>query len=335
MNAETIFLADLIAIFSIYLIINLSLNLEFGFAGIPNFGKVLVVGAGAFVMGVVPINLYGMMLSIGADPIQDNFAVVHKINEHIAAHPETAFFVMGITVAIAMAVGMVLGLISSYPAIRLRGDYLAITLLAFGEIIRIVGMNHEGLVGGTLGVAVPDMLSFVPNESRFLAFSLVLLGVAGVIFFMVHRFTGSPVGRLLRAARDDETALQHLGRNTTGIKTKTLMLAGCIGAIGGMLYAAYVEGVVAFGYNRLHWTFLPFVMVIVGGIANNRGVLVGTLIFVALRKLVVYYNDSFAGLLPFDIIWLDYLLLGGIMLVVLLFRPRGIIPEKPNQKTDW
>lgn len=328
MNAELVFFADLIAIFSIYLIINLSLNLEFGFAGIPNFGKVLAVGAGAFVMGIVPVTLYSVMLSIDADPIHDNFAVIHQINQHIAAHPEFAFFVMGITVATAMAVGIVLGLVSSYPAIRLRGDYLAITLLAFGEMIRIVGMNHEGLVGGTLGVAVPDVLSFAPNEFRFLLFSLILLGIAGFVFFMVHRFTGSPVGRLLRATRDDEIALQSLGRDTANIKIKTLMLAGCIGAVGGLLYAAYVEGVVAFGYNRLNWTFLPFVMVIVGGMANNKGVLVGTLIFVMLRKLVVFYNDSFAGLVPFDIIWLDYLLLGGIMLIVLLVKPRGIIPEK-------
>jgi branched-chain amino acid transport system permease protein len=108
------------------------------------------------------------------------------------------------------------------------------------------------------------------------------------------------------------------------------MFAGMVGAIGGMLYASYVEGVIAFGYNRLNWTFLPFVMIIVGGMANNKGVLLGTLIFVVIRKLVVYYNDAFDGYLPFDIIWLDYLLLGGIMLVVLLFKPRGLIPEKPQ-----
>ncbi len=332
LSSEIIFFADLIAIFSIYLIINSSLNLEFGFAGIPNFGKVLTVGAGAFVMAIVPVHLYGLILDIDADPIQDNFAVINQINAHIASHPETAFFVFGITLTVAVIVGAVLGLVSSYPAIRLRGDYLAITLLAFGEIIRIVGMNHEGLVGGTLGVAVPDFASFVPDEYRFLAYSLLLLAFAGIVYFVISRFTSSPVGRLLRATRDDETALQSLGRDIVSVKIKTLMFAGLIGAIGGLLYASYVEGVVAFGYNRLNWTFLPFVMVIVGGMANNKGILVGTLLFVAIRKLIIFYNDSFAGFLPFDIIWLDYLLLGGIMLVVLIFRPRGIIPERPCTK---
>ncbi len=330
-GSEIIFFTDLIAIFSIYLIINLSLNLEFGFAGIPNFGKVLVVGAGAFVMGIIPIRLYGYILGIEGDPIHDNIDVISQINSHIQTHPELSVLVFAVTVLIAIFVGMLLGIISSYPAIRLRGDYLAIVLLAFGEIIRIVGINYEGLVGGTLGVGVPDFMSFLPDEFRFLGSSLVLLGFAGIIYFVVSKFTNSPVGRLLRATRDDEVALQSLGRNIVHTKIKTLMIAGMIGAIGGLLYASYVEGVVAFGYNRLNWTFLPLVMVIVGGMANNKGVLLGTLIFVVIRKSIIFYNDLFADYLPFDIIWLDYLLLGGVVIIVLLFRPKGILAEKPQK----
>ena len=331
-GSELIFIADLIAIFSIYLIINLSLNLEFGFTGIPNFGKVLAVGGGAFVMGIVPIHLYKIILNIDSDPVHDNIDIISQINSHIVQHPEVGFLVLGVTIIIAMIVGIILGVISSYPAIRLRGDYLAITLLAFGEIIRIIGINYTELVGGTLGVSVPDVLSFAPNEYRFVIASFILLGIAGVVFALVSKFTHSPVGRLLRAIRDDEVSAQSLGREPTRIKIKTLMFAGMIAALGGLLYAAYVESVVSFGYNRLNWTFLPFVMIIVGGVANNKGVLLGTLVFVVIRKLVIYYNDSFAGYVPFDIIWLDYLLLGGIMIIVLLFRPRGIIPEKPNMK---
>ncbi len=331
LGSEIIFLSDLIAIFSIYLIINLSLNLEFGFAGIPNFGKVLTVGAGAFVMGIIPIHLYGLILDIGLDPIDDNLDMVSQINAHLGVDPALGFLVFGVTVAIAMVAGALLGLVASYPAIRLRGDYLAITLLAFGEIIRIVGVNYPDLVGGTLGVTVPDMLSFVPNEFRFLAISFVLLGFAGAVYLFVSKFTSAPVGRLMRAMRDDEIAVEALGRDTTRIKTKVLMLGGMIGALGGLLYASYVESVVAFGYTRLNWTFLPFVMVIVGGMANNKGVLLGTLIFVVTRKLVIYYNDFLDGYVPFDIIWLDYLLLGGVMLLVLLFRPSGLIPERPKQ----
>ena len=329
-SSEFIFLSDLIAIFSIYLIINMSLNLEFGFTGIPNFGKVLAVAGGAFVMGMLPIHLYTAILSSQLDPIDNNLELISLINDHIALHPETGFLVFGLTLIVAMAVGAALGFVSAYPAIRLRGDYLAITLLAFGEIIRIIGINSKGIVGGTLGVTTPDFLAFVPNELRFVLSSLVLLAFAIVIFLVITKFTKAPVGRLLRATRDDEVALQSLGRDTTMVKIKILMFAGLIAAIGGVLYASYVEGVVAFGYNRLNWTFLPFVMIIVGGIANNKGVLIGTLVFVVSRKLVIYYNDSLNGIVPFDIIWLDYLLLGGIMLIILLFRPHGILPENPK-----
>lgn len=330
-NAELIFFSDLVAIFAIYLVINLSLNLEFGYGGVPNFGKVLSVAAGAFVVGVLPINMYAAILGIKEDTINDNISVVSQINDHIASSPEIAFLVFGFTVVVAMAVGAAMGWVSSYPAIRLRGDYLAITLLGFGEMIRVVGINYTPLVGGTLGVSVPDVLSFVPNEWRFILASLILLAFAGAVYLLVSRFTASPVGRLLRATRDDELAMQTLGRNTTKIKVKILLIGGALGALGGMLYASYVEGVVAFGYDRLNWTFLPFVMVIVGGMSNNKGVLAGTLIFVVVRKVVIYYNDGLDGLLPFDIIWLDYLVLGGLMILVLMYRPRGLIPEKPQK----
>ncbi len=333
LDPAVIFIGDLVAIFSVYLIINLSLNLEFGFGGVPNFGKVLAVAGGAFVMGTIPFMVFGMLVDYGAlEPVDDNIMLVHQINAYIEAHPESVLGVFAITLIVAVAVGGLLGLASAYPAIRLRGDYLAITLLGFGEIIRIVGINHTSLVGGTLGISLPDMLAFVPNEYRFLTASFVLLAFAGVIYLLVARFTKSPVGRLLRATRDDDLALQTLGRDPVKIKFKVMMLAGMLGAVGGVMYASYVEGVVAFGYDRLNWTFLPFVMIIVGGMANNKGVLVGTFLFVAIRKLVIYYNDSLDGLLPFDIIWLDYLALGGLMILVLIFRPHGIIPERP-QKT--
>lgn len=327
-----IFIGDLIAIFSIYLVINLSLNLEFGFGGVPNFGKVLAVAAGAFVVGTIPFGMYAMIIDYGGlEPVDDNIMLIHQINDHIANNPEIAFGVLAITVAVAIGVGGVLGLASAYPAIRLRGDYLAITLLGFGEVIRIIGINYSPLVGGTLGVSVPDVLSFLPNEFRFFTASLILLAFAGLVYLLVSRFTKSPVGRLLRSTRDDDLALNTLGRDPVKIKFKVMMLAGMLGAVGGVMYASYVEGVVAFGYNRLNWTFLPFVMVIVGGMANNKGVLVGTFLFIVVRKLVIYYNDALEGTLPFDIIWIDYLALGGIMIIVLMFRPHGLIPERPHK----
>ena len=108
------------------------------------------------------------------------------------------------------------------------------------------------------------------------------------------------------------------------------MVSAGLAAIAGALYAFYVGGTIAFAYDRASWTFWPFLMILIGGLANNKGVLIGTLLFVTLRKFIIYFKDSFQGYVPFDVIWLDFLLLGIILLAVLLYRPQGIFIEKPT-----
>jgi branched-chain amino acid transport system permease protein len=140
----------------------------------------------------------------------------------------------------------------------------------------------------------------------------------------------SPLGRMLRAVRDNEVAAESLGKNTTQIRIKIIMVSAALAAIGGALYAFYVGGTIAIAYDRASWTFWPFLMILIGGLANNKGVIVGTLIFVTLRKFIIYFKDSLEGFVPFDVVWLDFLLLGIILLVVLLYRPQGIFVEKPT-----
>lgn len=330
LEAETVFIVDLLAIFAVYVIVNLSLNLEFGYAGIPNFGKVLAVGAGAFVAASVPGRIFAGLAGIEGDYIADNLAVVSQINVWLVDNTGAGFAVFFLTLGIAAAVGGGLGLLTSYPAIRLRGDYLAITLLAFGESIRIIGNNFVPLVGGTLGVQVPDPLSFLPDDMRFPAATLGLVLVAAAVFIYSEKTVRSPLGRLLRAVRDNETAAESLGKDTARIRIRVIMVSAALAAIGGALYAFYVGGTIAFAYDRASWTFWPFLMILIGGLANNKGVLVGTLIFVTVRKLVIFFKDSFEGFVPFDVVWLDFLLLGAILLVVLLYRPQGIFPERPT-----
>jgi len=151
LGAETIFIVDLLAIFAIYVIVNLSLNLEFGYTGIPNFGKVLAVGAGAFVAASIPGRIFASLAGIEGDYIANNLAIVSELNIWLVDNIGIGFVVFFLTLGIAAGVGGGIGLLTSYPAIRLRGDYLAITLLAFGESIRIIGNNFTPLVGGTLG----------------------------------------------------------------------------------------------------------------------------------------------------------------------------------------
>ncbi|MBI1662871.1 MAG: branched-chain amino acid ABC transporter permease [Nitrosopumilus sp.] len=330
LEAETIFLVDLLAIFAVYVIVNLSLNMEFGYTGIPNFGKVLAVGAGAFVAASVPGRIFAEMAGIEGDYIANNLAIVSQVNLWLADNIGIGFAVFFLTLGIAALVGGTLGIITSYPAIRLRGDYLAITLLAFGESIRIIGNNFTPLVGGTLGVQVPDPLSFLPDEMRFPAATVGLVLIAAAVYMYSEKMLRSPLGRLLRAVRDNEIAAEALGKDVTRVRIKVIMVSAALAAIGGALYAFYVGGTIAFAYDRASWTFWPFLMILIGGLANNKGVLVGTLIFVVLRKVIIFFKDYFEGFVPFDVVWLDFLLLGVILLVVLLYRPQGIFVEKPT-----
>ena len=325
-----IFLIDLAAIFSIYAIINLSLNLEFGYAGIPNFGKVLAVGAGAFVAASIPGRIIAGIAGIEGDYISDNLMVVAQVNAWLVDNVGLGFAIFAVTLVAAALVGGALGVATSYPALRLRGDYLAITLLAFGESIRIIGNNFPPLVGGTLGVQVPDPLSFVPDEFRFPVASLILIVMAAIAYIYCEMTIRSPLGRSLRAVRDNEMASESLGKDTGRMRIKTIMVASALAAIAGALYAIYVGSTIAIAYDRASWTFWPFLMILIGGLANNKGVLVGTLLFVTLRKVIIFFKDSFEWIVPFDVVWLDLLLLGSILLIVLLFRPQGIVVEKPT-----
>ena len=335
LEPEIIFIVDLLAIFAIYAIVNLSLNLEFGYTGIPNFGKVLAVGAGAFVAASIPGRIFASIAGIEGDYILDNLLIVSQINLWLVDNVGIGFVVFFLTLGAAAAVGGGVGLLTSYPAIRLRGDYLAITLLAFGESIRIIGNNFTPLVGGTLGVQVPDPLSFLPNELRFPIATIGLVAIAVVVYVYSEKMIRSPLGRMLRAVRDNEMAAEALGKNSTHIRIKIIMVSAALAAIGGALYAFYVGGTIAFAYDRASWTFWPFLMILIGGLANNKGVLIGTLIFVTLRKFIIFFKDSFEGFIPFDVVWLDFLLLGVILLAILLYRPQGIFVEKPTPTISY
>jgi len=330
LESETIFIVDLLAIFAIYVIVNLSLNLEFGFTGIPNFGKVLAVGAGAFVAASIPGRIFAGIAGIEGDYIGDNLAIVSQINVWLVDNTGIGFAVFFLTLGVAAVVGAGLGLLTAYPAIRLRGDYLAITLLAFGESIRIIGNNFTPLVGGTLGVQVPDPLSFLPDDLRFPVATIGLVLIALAVFIYSEKLIRSPLGRMLRAVRDNEVAAESLGKNTKQVRIKIIMVSAALAAIAGALYAFYVGGTIAFAYDRASWTFWPFLMILIGGLANNKGVVIGTLVFVTLRKFIIFFKDSLQDFVPFDVVWLDFLLLGIILLAVLLYRPQGIFVEKPT-----
>ena len=331
------FLQDFIIFFAIYLIVSLSLNLEHGYAGIPNFGKVLAVAGGAFVAGFFPGRLVAWISNIGTteysglldySSITYHTTIINEVNKVLAADPMLSITLLLSTILIAAVVGAGLGYIASFPAIRLREDYLAIILLAMGEAIKVIWHNFQPIVGAQYGVFIPDVFGWA-GDWRYLTVLLFVIGVSILVFFYLERLAGSPLGRMLRATRDNENVAEALGKNVTNIRMKVIIIAAMIGAIAGALDAFKTGGVTASMYHRETWTFWPWVMVILGGAGNNVGVIGGVFIFTLLRRGINFFKGSLDPFLPFSVVWVEPLLLGVILILILMYRPEGLIPEKP------
>lgn len=336
--AETflIFTLDLLALFALYLMLSTSLNLEYGYTGIPNFGKLLGVAAGAYVSGGITGRIAAW--AVGVDPALDyvanNAQVSAQTSSALRANIPLSIGLFLFTLILAAVCGGVLGYLSSYPAIRLREDYLAMLLLGMAEAIRIIGYSYGPITGGPLGVAAADVFGWIPivqlRSVNVRAYTFVMLGLAAIVLLYAERLVRSPLGRVLRAVRDNETAAATLGKDPVNIRTKILVISAGIAGLVGALNTFYTGAAIAPAYDRVNWTFIPWVMVILGGAANNFGAALGAFAFVTLRKLISFYRYDVAPFVPFDPIWLDTLLLGLFLILILMYRPQGLLPEKPT-----
>lgn len=326
----TVFVIDLFAVFLIYLILNIGLNIELGYTGIPNFGTVFWFSAGGFAAGALAPRLGAWLLNIdisGIDFVDGNMIIVMKINNILKESPLQALTLLILIIIVAGAIGAILGAVMSIPVVRLRFDYLAITFLAFGEILNVVGIAYRPLVGGPPGIAVPDVWAWC-GELRFVASTFTILFIAIIFFVYAEYLIRTPLGRSLRAVRDSEVAAGAYGKNIAGFRFIAMIIGSTLISISGALYVLYSQAVTP-TFFRFHWTFLPWLMILLGGVGNNIGVLIGTIIYNTVYKLIVFYKFALMEILPFDVVWLNYILLGALILVILVYRPQGLLPERP------
>ena len=328
-----IFLTNLIILIGIFIIISLSLNLEYGYAGIPNFGKLLAVAGGAYFVGAVSGRVLALAYNqpAGLGYIEKNLEVIGFLNNALSSSPLQSIGFLVLSIIGAAFFGGLLGYIASYPAIRLRGDYLAITLLAMGEIIWVIADNWQPLIGGSMGVRIPDPFRWIGSQYRPLAVLLTVLITAAIIFLYLQYLGRSPLGRVLKAMRENELSASVHGKDVVKLRTKTLIVGFAIAAISGALNSLWTVSVSPKDFERVRHTFMPWVMVIIGGAGNNIGAVIGAIIFVTLRELIVFYKYSFEAIVPFDVVWLEYLLMGIALVIVLMYRPEGLLPEKPTR----
>ncbi len=323
---------SVLAFISIYLIAVIALNLQYGYTGIPNFGLALSIAGGAFVAGALTgrIAMWYYGVDSNLDFISDNSIITSIINQRLAHDPLGGITIFLLIIAISMLINAFLGFIAAYPAIRLREDYLIMVLIAMAEGIRIIGINYRPLVGGTLWVHVPDLFAWLGDLRRTI-YVIIMFISSMLIFVLVQLLVTSPFGRLIRAIRENEILADSLGKNIVKVKMIVMVLGSALASIAGVLFALYTEVVMATSYNRIDWTFWPWLMLMIGGMGNNVGAFVGTIAVILARRLIIFYKHEIEHFIPFSVVWLEHILLGITLILFMAFRPQGLMPEKPTK----
>src|SRR5579884_3319726 len=312
-----------------YAVMSLGLNVVVGFAGLLDLGYVAFYALGAYSLGW-----------FGSD-------FFFKAHLHVFVHGVAAqevgihlnFILILIAAAIICAVaGMLIGL----PTLRLRGDYIAIVTLAFGEIIGVVAVNgtqiHLGsgmtLTAGNLGISAVDSPWF-PGLGTFNVLNLrpwywLILGILLVVLFVNVRLRDSRLGRAWVALREDEVAAVSMGIPL--VRTKLLAysigaaMGGMLGAFFGAYYTTVNAGHLAFGFS-----IFILAMVIIGGLGSIWGALVGGMLLGYINNYII--PDVLNSLpskfgLNFQLTQVEFGIFGFLLVLVMLVRPQGLLPER-------
>lgn len=288
-----LYFLDLVVFAGIFGIVALSLNLEFGFAGLANFGKVAFFLIGAYT--------YALLSQIGTP-----FAICLIVGALISA---------------------LFGLVVALPTLRLRLDYLAISVLAFGEILRLIVKSERWIAGGDWGMTVAPIFPWTGSELIYRLENIGLVFVCLLICFVVAQLlANSPYGRVVRAIREDEIAAEALGKDRTKYKAQIFMLGSAMAGLAGGLFAQYLQYVVP-GMFMPMVTFTVWIMVLLGGPANNWGALLGAGLVELFDRGANIAKDYLV--LPVDPSSLQYILFGALIIFVLLYRPQGLLKESP------
>jgi len=317
-------LINLLTFAGIYAISAMGLNVHFGLTGLINFGHAAFMGVGAYTTILL---------------------IPH------AAGREGSLNESGLPLLLAIVIGLIasalFGLIIGLPAIRLRGDYLAIVTIASSEIFRLTVRDQEEFTGGVYGViSFSDSFQnkrpkFVENLALILDVSVGQLWVAisswvivVLLFFILKRLQHSPWGRTLRAVREDEDAVRALGKNAVWIKLKSFMLGASIAGLSGLL--------LAFNYGTLQvemfvplLTFYIWAIMILGGVGSLSGPVFGSILFWSF----ISETDQLASLIfenadGQQIAGVRFMLVGILIIILMVFRPSGIMGKKEELLLD-
>ena len=319
-------LIDIMTFSAIYVMLALALHIQFGYTGIFNIGLHLQAATGAFAAAAFGRILVGLLYAGKGDYIYDTHFIVKELNTYFSTHPLTAVLCLLSMLAVAIAASSLTGWLFAHPALRLHGVYQAIYFLAMAELFVTIGNRYLPLAGGVYGIGLPNFLTWLGGYSRW-GFLAILFALCSVSFMIVNRLCHSPFGRLLKTIRENEIAAQASGKDIDAAKVKAMGFSSVLAGLAAFLFAMHICAIIPAAYNGLDFALWPMAMVLVGGPGNIYGAVAGVLTFVTMRRFV-YISRKWIRALPFDIAWLEPIMLGAIILVVIIFRPRGIIPER-------
>ncbi len=305
MSNMILFLASVIALMGIYALLTLAVNLHYGYAGLLSFGIVGFAAVGAYTYAIVTRGA-----PVGEDVYLFYFNQPWWVG-FLAAGVVTTLF--------AFIIGL--------PTLRVEGDYLLIVTFAFAEVIQDLLSNEGWLTNGTRGfinIQLP-FRELIPgrNYTLFLAFLIVV--IVAVVYLIAQRLGTSPFGRTLRAIRDNEPAALAVGKSVYGFKMRTFLLGAAICGFAGAMYTWYMTLAMPsiFGMSV---SFAAWIALIVGGQGNNKGAIVGTIVLLGVQQAFKFISLT-PDLAP--IISSVQLIMEGLVLILILrFWPKGIIPEK-------
>jgi len=306
------YLSTLAVYFFIDLLLAYALNLQFGWGGIPNFALIMFQAVGAYAAAVV---------SLGPD------TGINAFQRYVfgASWP----FPLPL-VAATVAGGLLAVVVGSFSLRRIRRDYQAAILLIVALIATGLVTNVVGFVNGSNGLTgVPRPLSGVLSGLTYDGYQWVYAAWCAVLaaggYLLVARLGRSGWGRALRAVRDNEDAAATIGLNPAGLRMQAFVLGGMIAALSGGLLVEFLASwsPAAWGYAE---TFAVFTAIILGGVGNNWGVALGTLLVQVIFLQVPTFlpQVGYTGLIDA----LQWVLIGVLWLACLALRPRGLIPER-------
>ena len=277
-----------------YVLIALGLNVVVGQAGLLDLGYVGFFAVGAYTMGVLT-------------------------TKHAHWSGILWFAALVVSVAVAAAMGILLGL----PVLRLRGDYLAIVTLGFGEIIRIVAKNTSWL-GAAEGISgIPSMPSFLwfkigILEARWLW--TIGLSVILLVIFALSLLERSRVGRAWTAIREDEDAAELMGVPTFKFKLLAFSIGASVGSLGGVFYTTRNSAIYENQF-AIQQSILFLAAVVLGGLGNRYGAVLGGFLVAYLPERLRFLADK------------RFFAFGIVLVFMMIFRPQGLLPRRAKART--